>query len=309
MSVLRKGVVPAVFVLGGMGVIVFGLIYYLSPVTRLRLYGTTLDQRVALSGAVDYLLGCHSHVKSWTEHAGTLDTPLADETTEEVGTLRVERWRGATPENSLQVIPKEWIRSLKNASGFANQMIPLNHPSIGMVTVLLDQQNTLLERREGAAWRSGKAAQFLVPKFPKGVMRRGNHWKEPLQWRETTNDWTIGWEADLVWVLKDFEMRDGHPCALLTYDASLHPTLLQPAFWAKAVGQDLRFTGQAHGEALFNVKEKTLISNTLTYEGSVRIPVNNLEDVPEELRVGIAPVHAAGDVVLQFEDTVNLRLP
>lgn len=295
--------------LAGTLILVVGLIYYLAPITRLRLYGVTLEQPVAASGPANFLVGWRSHVKSWTEYNGRLDTPMADDTTDETSTLFVERLPGTPTENMIQVKPKEWIRSVKNASGFANQIIPLNHPSIATATILLDKQWTLLERREGAAWRIGRALEFLIPKFPKGPVRPGSTWKEHLEWTEVTSDWKLGWQADLQWVLKGFEPCYGVPCAQLAYDATLQPVLLQEASWSKGASRDIHFAGTAHGEALYNTTQKFVISNTLTYSGKIKIHIPNLEEVPEELRVGAPPINSDGDVVLQLDDKIDIRLP
>jgi len=309
MKSLTKKALPILLMIAGILTIVVGLAYHRSPMTRLRLYGVTLEEPVASSGPANFLLGWRSHVKSWTEHAEHLDTPLADETMDETSTLLVQRLPGTSTENVVQVKPKEWIRSVKNASGFTNQVIPLNHPSIATATLLFDKQWTLLERREGAAWRTGRALQFLIPKFPKGLVRPGSTWKEHLEWTEVMSDWRLGWRADLQWVLKDFDTCYGDPCAQLAYSASIEPVLLQEPFWSKGASRDIRFSGQAHGEALYNVKEKFVISNTLTYSGTAKIHIPRLEAVPENVRVGASMVSSDGDVVLQFDDKIDVRLP
>jgi hypothetical protein len=307
-SFISKGL-PALLMAAGILTIVSGLIYYLSPITRLRLYGVTLEQPVASAGPANFLLGWHSDVKSWTEHDGRLDTPLPHETTEETSTLSIERLPGTSTENLVLVKPQEWICRVNSASGEKNQVIPLNHPSIAAATVLLDKQWTLLERREGSAWRMGRALQFLIPKFPKGPLRPGSTWKEHLAWTEGIGDWRVGWQADLQWVLKGFETCYGAPCAQLSYEASLEPSLQQEAVWSKGASHNIRFSGQARGEALYNVAEKYVISNTLIYSGTAKIHIPQLSAVPEDLRVGAFSSDDDGDVVLQFNDKIDVRLP
>jgi len=309
MSAFRQKILSVLLILIGLSIGLFGLLYYLSPVTRLELYGTTFDHKVALSKPTSYLWGWQAHVKSWTERNGQLDTPLADETADEVSTLLIDRQPGTITQNVLVVKPQEWIRSLKSAGEFKNQTIPTNHPSIAPGKIVLDKEGTLLERNAGAAWRTGRSLQFLIPKFPKGPLRRGSTWTESLEWTETINDWTIGWEGELRWAVKDFETFDDHPCAKLDYEAALKPSLRQEAFWAKGSGRDIQFSGQAHGEAIFNVREKSLVSNTFTYAGTLKIHIPSLENVPEERRVGFTISHSEGDVLLQVNDKMDLRLP
>jgi len=300
---------PFLIICSGLTVAVGGLSHYLSPLTRLELYGVKLGHRAVLLHPASYLWGYQSHVESWTEHDGRLDTPLSNDTVQEVSTLQVERAQGSTAINVLSVRPQEWIRSLKNAAGFKNDTIPLNDPSIAPGTIVLDQEGTLLERRSAAAWRTERAMQMLIPQFPKGFLRRAGDWTEHLEWVETTSGWTISWQADLQWVVKNFELRYGKPCAILAYEATLRPTVLQTAAWVKSSGGPVRFTGEARGEAVFDVKDKWLISNTLSYAGLLKIHVSNLANVPEDLRVGLVMAATGGDVVLKLANKMDIRLP
>ena len=309
MNSWRHKILPSFLILIGVSVAIFGCLHYLSPVTRLELYGTTLDHKVALPKPAIYLWGWQAHVKSWTERDGRLDTPLTDESEEEVSTLLIDRQRGTITQNVLLVKPQEWIQSLKRTEEFKNQTIPPSHPSIAAGRIILDKEGTLLERNAGAAWRTGRTLQFLFPKFPKGTLHRGSTWTESLEWTETIDDWTIGWEGDLRWAVKDFEMFDERPCARLVYEAAMKPVLRQEAFWAKASNREIAFTGQARGEAVFNVPDKSLVSNTFTYEGTLKIQIPNLEDVPEEHRVGSPISPNAGEIFLQVKDKMDLRLP
>jgi len=307
-SFIAKGL-PILMIVGGILTLVFGVRYYQSPLARLRRYGVILEQPIAASGPADFLLGWHSDVKSWTEHDDRLDTPLADETTDETSTLHVVRLAGTSTENLILIKPKEWISSVHNAYGVQNQIISLDHPSIAAATILFDKQWTLLERREETAWRVGRALQFLIPKFPKGLVRPGSAWKEHLAWTEIIGGWKIGWQADLQWVLKDFDTCDGAPCAQLSYEASIEPTLLQEAFWSKGANQKIQFAGQARGNALYNVVEKFVISNTMAYSGKAKIHIPQLDAVPDELKSGVSRGEGDGDVVLQFNDKIDVRLP
>ena len=309
MSALGQKILAAFLILIGLSIGIFGLLYYLSPVTRLELYGTRLDHKVALARPTNYLWGWQAHVKSWTERDGQMDTPLADETMEEVSTFRIDRQPGTMTQNVLVVKPQEWISSLESAGDFKNQTIPSTHPSIAPGRIILDKQGTLLERSAGAAWRTARALQFLFPRFPKGFLRRGNTWTEPLEWTETINDWTLGWKGDLRWSVKDFETLNDQPCARLVYEAALSPSLLKEVFWAKGSSRDVQYSGKNHGEAIFNVQEKSMVSNTFAYEGTLKIHIPNLENVPEALRVGAPITHSEGDVVLQVNDKMDLRLP
>jgi len=293
----------------GLVTIIAGLSYYLSPMTRLRLYGVILEQRLASTGPVNFLVGWHAQAKTWTEHDGQLDTPLADEHTDETSTLRVERLPGTPTENVLLVKPVEWIRSLKTSAGFSTQVIALNHPSLAPVTVMMDKQWTVLERREGGAWRIGRALEFLIPKFPKGPVRPGSSWMDHLEWSEVAGDWKFRWLAECQWTVNGYTPCYESNCVQLAYNATLTPVLLQEAYWSKGAGRDIRYSGQAHGEALYRIADQLLIANSLAYSGTVRIHIPHLEDVPEELRVGNLPATSEGEVVLRFDDKIDVRLP
>jgi hypothetical protein len=119
----------------------------------------------------------------------------------------------------------------------------------------------------------------------------------------------LEWHGSLRWALKDFETCYDRPCVRLVYEAELHPELRQEPFWAKGAGRDIPFTGQGRGEALFNLINKSLISNTFSYEGTLKIHIPHLENVPEELRVGVPVASSEGDVFLKVNDKMDLRLP
>jgi len=309
MKTFRRTLMASLFIVSGILVIVFGLAYYLSPITRLELYGTKLEHMVGFNGPVNYLIGWHSQSHSWSEVNGHMDTPLGDDSTDEISTIRVERLPGTPTEIKLIFRPVEWVRSIKDKSGFISQTIPLNHPSIAPVTLLLDKQGTLLERSAGSVWRLEGAVQFMIPKFPKGSMKRGSRWQEHLEWTETSDGWKFGWKADLQWTVQGFKTCYGDPCAQLAYEATIQPSLLQEVFWSQGADRDIHFTGQAHGEALYNIKQKFLISNTLDYQGKIAIHVHNLKEIPESLRIGALPVANEGDIVLQIENKIDVRLP
>src|SRR5262245_6997260 len=119
-----------VFIAVGIGIMLFASMYYFSPMVRLALYGARLDHRVAMRRPESLLVCWHSRQESWTEYEGRLDTPLTNETLDEVSTIAIERNRGTATQNVLSIKPREWIRSIKNNAGFKNQTIPLNHPSL-----------------------------------------------------------------------------------------------------------------------------------------------------------------------------------
>jgi hypothetical protein len=297
------------FIAAGLLIMGLGWLHYFSPTTRLELYGVKLENRVALLGPTRYLLGWHAQVESWTEQDGRLDTPLVNETRDEISTLSIERQRGTPATDILLVKPQEWILSLKNADGFKNETLSLNHPSIAQGTVLLDKQGTLLERQRTSAWRVDRALQFIFPKFPKGALRPGETWTEHVEWTEPISEWKIGWQADIHWTLKNYDLLYEKPCAHLIYEAELTPSMVQNASWAGQTSQAIHFEGQASGEALYDVRDKFLISNTFSYAGILKIRVPNLANVPDELRVGIAPAPSQGDVLLKINDKMDARLP
>ncbi len=293
----------------GIAVMAIGLTYYLSPMTRLALYGVRLSYRFAYRGPSSYLVGWQSTLESWTEREASVDTSLAKEKVEEVSTLLIEKLPGTSVQNLLRVSPKEWILARTNAVGVQNQMIPITHPSIAPSKILLDKQGTLLERQTATAWRTHRALQFLVPGFPKGTQRRGSTWTDHLEWVDSLNDWKIRWQADVHCVLQDFEERYDKPSVHILYEAVLVPTIVEEAYWAKGMTRPMSFSGKATGEAYYSVSEKTITSNTFSYGGIARIPIMDLERVPEDLRVGVPLVPGPGTVILKFENSVNVQIP
>ncbi len=291
-------------------------LYYFSPMTRLELYGVRLFHHVATKAPATFLFGWESVLESRTEQGGRMDTPLINATMNEVSSLLVERERGASAQDILHVQPKEWIKSIKNALDFKNETVPLNHPSIAEGRVRVDKQGTLIERagdgpgiHEVPFWRMSRALQFLFPAFPKGSLRKEATWTDHVEWTDTISEWRIGWKADLRWVVKDFEIVYEKPCARLVYEATLTPRILQEPVWVGGAGKTIQYNVQGSGEVLYSIKEKSLISNTFDYTGTLMIPIPDLELVPDTQRVGDVLIMGKGDVVLKFKNKLDVRLP
>ena len=65
--------------------------------------------------------------------------------------------------------------------------------------------------------------------------------------------------------------------------------------------------GTATGEVLLKAKDHVLLSNTLTYAGHLSIPIDNLESIPEEERVGKPLSADAGTIVVRFKNRADVR--
>jgi hypothetical protein len=296
-------------VIAGLAVILYGVSYYTSPQLRLKLNGVRLQHGALTGGPTLYLVGTHSETKSWAYRGDTMDTPLADNELNETGTVVVESRLGPQTGHTFSIKAKEWVKMMKSGETTNNQTVPLNHPSIAPASLILDSQGSILERRNASSIRVGRAIDFIFPLFPKGTQHQGSSWTEHLSWEDTIGEWQIGWEADLVWQLKDFEMCDQVACTKLLYQATLHPHIVRPAAWADKKVHEITFEGQSNGEALYNTRDKVLIGNSLQYSGKLSIQIPNLESVPEEERVGATVTEDPGTIVIQFSNKFDIQKP
>ena len=292
---------------GGLALLCFGTVYYSSPITRLKLSGVRLDSQAAQTGPMTYLVGSEVNSQGWAYRGDQMDTPLKNEKVTETGSVSVELTPGDDTHRSLRVRVKEWIKIAEDGDRSIQQVIPMNHPSIAPSLVILDRQGTVVDRQQADSLRTGRLTNFLFPRFPKGPERTGNSWIESLTWTESIGEWKVGWQSDIKWTLEDIEPCYESLCARISYQVKLNPLQLVPPPWAAKISGVPSFEGQGHGEVLYEVKEKVLLSNTFSYGGDLSIPLADLGAIPWDQRVGDHAPTEAGTILLRFTDKFDIR--
>ncbi|MFA5975453.1 MAG: hypothetical protein WC859_04730 [Elusimicrobiota bacterium] len=294
------------FLLGIAGIMT-GVRYYSSRHSRPPLQSTRFEHPAGLHQALTYVVGTQSKSHSWAEHNGVMDTPLPDANSQETGSVSVKAALPNGVNSTLVIRPQEWIRFVRIAETAQQQTIPKNHPSLAPAKIVMDPQRTLLERLGTDALRVGRVSNLIFPRFPKEALRPGNGWTETVQWAELLGEWTVFWRADLSWTFQKYDLCFNLPCARLTYQARLTPQLVGIPAWANTQTGPPAFVGQARGEALFDLKNKCVLSNQFGYSGKLSIPIKSLERIPWELRVGNPLTAEPGHIVIQFDEKIDAR--
>ncbi len=295
-------------VAAGIAAIAYGVFYYLSPLTRLKLNGIHLKYQPS-GNLPPFLAGTHLESKCWAYRQGALDTPLLSTQLEETGTLQLEADLRSQTGQSFTLSAIEWVKTIHVGDTFNNVTLPKNHRTVSPAKVVLDAQGTLIDKRNADSPGVGRALNFLFFTFPKGVQHPGGTWMNQTNWEQTLGEWGIGWESELVWNLAGFEACGTTHCARLTYSGKITPRVNRPPAWAKNSVTGIAFDGYASGSALYNVREKMLTSNSFTYEGKLSIHIKNLELIPEEQRANYDVLAEPGTILFQFMDKLEVRIP
>lgn len=303
-----KPYVVGLWVVAGIIMGAVAVSHYVSPLTRLRLYGGRLDHHVARNGPVKYLVGITSESRSWTEREEHIDTPLLNQMTNELGSVQIELTATPSTHKTLVLRAMEWIKTTRVGDAETSQTIAATHASLAPVTILVDPEGALLDRKP-AGWRLNRLGMQVLPRFPKGIERSGASWSEEIAWTEPVGEWTIDWKADLHWTLDSFDTCYAGACAKLSYQAKLVPTLAQVPNWAKGAVKEVLFEGTGSGTAQYDAGHQALLSNIFSYSGKLLIPISELDRVPEEMRVGQVMSEGAGVIVIDFKNTIDLRNP
>jgi len=309
MDRLRRGRRALLWILGGLGG--FLLLYLLSYSSSLfhRWTGTRLEYDFSGKAPVKYLVGYHIDLKSWSERQGNLDTPFAPLRIDELGNLLVQKSASATADGQTLVMvrPQEWIEIEYAGDAGRSRSIPPNHPTLTPASVRLDRRGTVQQRYFKFSPRLSKCLDFLMPGFPPGGLRPGRRWTEPVQWVDVLDDWRILWTGELHWRLSGETDCGQDRCVQLFYQADLRPQLRGAPSWAVGAIGAPRFDGKAQGDALFLSGRKRLYANTLKYDGTLRIPLNDLGRIPIELRVGRPVRGVPGAILLQLHNRIDIR--
>jgi len=278
-----------------------------------HLLGKNLSYAFPSGESTAYMVGITQKYRSWSERGGRLDTPLEDYQVEELGNVLLSREKSSSKNQSvLRLRAKEWIQVLHDARESSNGIplshaIPLNHPSLAAARLRLDKKGYLAERRAAATPRIGKTAVFLTPWLPTGRIRRGRTWTERVEWMDVFNEWKIHWVGTLLWTAGELEPCSDGRCVRLTYQATVQPQLWEAPSWASKGVRYAQSQMSTEGLALFDVTHHRLASNTFSYDGLLHIPIRDLGLIPRDLRVGRRVKKTAGEIVIRFENKIDLH--
>ncbi len=272
-----------------------------------HLFGKKMVYAFPQKAPLTYLVGLKMGVKSWSERRGRLDTPLEEFRVDEIGNVLLEKKQGAAKNNTVVTTRvNEWIQFLNDAEGSRSHAINKKHPSLAEGHLEFNKKGVLLERRSALSPRVAKSLPFLSPRFPSNTMRHGRKWTEEVEWLDVYNDWQISWTGTLHWTLGELEACRDNTCAKLTCTAELVPHLRGVPSWARSGVHRVEATTTAEGQALFDVAHERLVSNMFSYDGLLRIPIDDLARIPWELRIGRG-VRAPGEILIHFENKIDIQ--
>ncbi len=289
------------------GIVALGvaLVFFTSAKQRLQIFGSRLEYRFSQSQPVPYSVGFHTELKSWSERGGRLDTPLGTVECNEIGNVTA---RGDVPRNKLQQVtfqPTEWILS---QSGQVSQVIPLSHPSLKPVGILLNARGRIQNRVNPGSARMGRVLTFLAPRWPAGSQRTRAHWEEPVEWVESVGPWKILWKGKLRWMVAGVEQWHDASYLRLTYTADVKTSVWESPEWMHGGVRSVAFQGKSFGNARFDQTQHHLVSNDFVQEGTLTLFVDNIYRIPAELRVGRTPRHHWGEAPTPEPGQIFLQL-
>jgi hypothetical protein len=294
----------------GVFVIVAGIVHYQSPLTHLKLYGTHLSLMPPQGQPINYLEGLDCKAELWTERDGRPDAPLVGTHLIETGSINLTAGPAWKEPREVQVRVSEWARSLQRAGNPVVDTIPANHPSIAPAMILLDPQGTVVERQTADHARLGRALAFLFPRFPKGALRPGSSWEENVEWHEGLGKWTINYQGTAHWLVKGYEPCQGGACVRLTCEVQMDPTVIQSPGWVITSSVTAKTTEDrliATGEAVYDSGQKALDSFSLSYQTTITIPSNRLEDIDWEERSSDAVLQGPGLIRMRLTEHLDIR--
>ena len=102
-------------------------------------------------------------------------------------------------------------------------------------------------------------------------------------------------------------LRRWIPAAKLTYSADLQPQFRGGPSWAHGAMRDPAATISTEGVALFDMGHKHLVSNAFSYDGLLHLPIKDLGRIPWELRIGRRVKGQAGEIMIRFENKIDIR--
>jgi hypothetical protein len=293
----------------GLCVLIFGIVHYQSPLTRLRLYGTRLALIPPVGQSHYYLIGMDTQTDIRTERNGRMDVKLLSPHQSETGGAALKTAPGAATAKKITVQVAEWTRSVQHGESMKAHPVPAGHPSLAPVSVLTDSQGTLLERDVTDRMRLGRVVAAIFPQFPKGTLHPKQSWSEDVDWETGISGWKVRFKGTARWVIKNYEFRLGKPLVHLVYEAVVNPEVIGVPGWVKVSRSLIKETEPitVRGDALYDPKGKMLVSHSLNYAGTVWVGMDRLEDIPWEERPSDARLNGSGFIRLQLTDRFDLR--
>ncbi len=287
-------------------VLMVGVVLYLSPENHLRIYGSRLENIIPTQESPMFFVGITNEYKIWSEKHGSIDTPMISGQTQETGSIVLESSEQGKA-RKVTVRSHEWMIDETGHAGV--RLVPPTHPSLTPGIAELNAANVMTKRPTAASTRVGRTLPLVLPDWPDGLSRRGRTWSEPVEWLEQIGEWKIFWKGTLRWTLNDFSKCDDDPCAELSYVANVTPHLWEAPSWAQKGLGTSRFTGQGSGRVRFDNRKHMILSNSLEYDGTLTLPIDNIARIPRNERIGRTPNAQPGLIVLQFHSKLDIRKP
>jgi len=279
-----------------------------SPAVRFSAYGSRLTYSFKNQKKTKYLVGLQTNVKIWSERQGQLDTPIDQFQVDNIGNVFLQKKDNSKDHALITMTPQEWIEIIRRGERTESRNIPLDHPTLAPMSVQIDGHGTLVQRYYRFSPRLAKSLDFLMPSFPRGTVRKGWAWTEPVQWVEMIGDWKIFWGGDLRWTVVGQANCGDTTCDQLEYQADLQPRLSSVPAWASGAVRIVNYHGTASGLALFDAHHGRLFSNSFRYDGMLRIPISDLSRIPRTLRVG-RRVRGPGELVFDYKSRIEIHQP
>jgi hypothetical protein len=277
------------------------------PGLRFRYLGTHLTYAFSPKAPTSYIVGSTIDIERWSERSGQLDTPMGTLKIEELGTVNVSA-KGATRKGvELTVASNNWLLNVHREKGLES------HPLSDMPALLtpahlwLDGKGRLIRRQQGESIRVAKSTQFLAPLFPKGRVREGQTWTDTSDWIDALDGWTLYWSAERTWRAEHPVPCGDDTCILLTYTATLTPQMTSQPGWMTDVDWQPQDTIQGTGELVFDTANHQVLSHHVEYNALLRARIQNLSQIPRELRVGRRAFPTAGEIVFNLKNRIALQ--
>jgi len=266
----------------------------LDPQTRARLFGLKLAYTPQPS-PLNYLAGFQHTVDiRANRNTGDMYTPVDMFTTNELTNVRIEKGRVRIPNLLL---------SIRRENRANDVVIAESHPTAQPMAFKMDADGNLTIKQRSAALRTNRVGEFVLPILPNHRIKPGQAWTEKVAWIDIAGDWRIRWDGQRRWQFEEIVPCGNHSCARLTYEASMTPRLFGRPSWMSR-GKETAAVTAGRGEALFDLKTKTILSHTLTYAATIRATMANIGVIPYEKRVGSRTFNAPGELILELRNKI-----
>lgn len=296
-----------IFLIAGIWAVIILWMALRSPSFWMSAVGGKFDYQFSDKKPVRYLSSFTSEFKSWSARNNQMDTPLEDFRGDELGNLTLQR--KTVSKKEWQVVPsvKEWIVIRRDADSITSRSvtIPLQHPSLKGGPVIFNSQGRVIRREYPPNPRVGRSLHFIVPELPRKRLKKGQRWSQSVSWVEQVGAWKFFWSGKVDWLVKDNAASDGS--VTFVGRPSLKPQIWEGPSWASGAFKQLQFQPTASSSELtFDGRHGRLASSSLVYQGTLNFPIDDLDRIPYELRIG-RRVRGPGRVFLQLKNRIDIR--